>query len=313
MESYNVDIGLEAFVDTADLEPAESFGTYEMLELAEEAVMLEIAAAQLDKQLSFLGTTGSIAAYAQSEGANISGGLETLFSTSCMAIAGMYDANNAAATGKALEAGLEGYWEKAVNTVNTILEKIRTFLSRVIRSKAALRAKLVKAEVRINGLTKSSWKKENKVIKIPGSVTKEAGLLVLTNAGKILKAAEEDLTKFDGKNLDTAFVSGALLGQLRKSAADMKEVKCVGNAKAAAVKALKDAKNALAMMDEVDGQYKLAKSVKAVARKMKDASGKEALMKPTKAFSMAASVYSWYSVYHMKVIAADLKLIAQVK
>lgn len=313
MENYTVDIGLEAFVDTADLAPVAAFGTYEMLELAEEAIMLEITAAQLDKQLAFLGTTGSIAAYAQSEGADISGGLETLFATSCAAIAGTYNAKDAMATGKALEAGLEGYWEKAVNTVNTILEKIRTFLSRVIRSKAALRAKLVKAEARVVGLTKASWKKADKVIKMPGAVSKEAGELVLNNAGKILEAAKKDLTKFDGKNLDAAFVSGALLGQLRKSAAEVKEVKCRGNAKTAADNALKDAKNALAMLDEVDGQYKLAKSVKAVARKMKDASGKEALMKPTKAFSMAASVYSWYSVYHMKVIAADLKLVAQVK
>lgn len=322
---FNILSGMEAFAEEQEIpsttevpmeetvtEEEEIEEIEEIIELTEELVTLTVESARLDRQLGMLLTMGSIAAYAQSENAKIGTGLEALFSKDCMEIAGMYDTENAVATGKAIEAGLEGYKEKMVTTVKAIVEKIRILLESIVYNRDKMNTKIVKATAKLQSVKNLTWKSSKvKVIKFPGEVSDTMVKEVL-NGVVMLTKDTVDLSKFDGSKLSPSFVDGSILATLRKKAAQVEEYKTGGNSRSTFTEMQKRIDEAVKKLNETTALKDRFKQLRVVSGKMENAGG-AASMSPTKAFSMAASVCSWYGLYYLKTIAAALKVLNQLQ
>lgn len=321
MENSNdvLSAGLEAFaVNTGVNQGARSITALDYAAMAEAAALLESEVSRAQTQMTFMGTLEAIGEYVKSENAVLSGGLAAVFGSTIERAVGKFDANDVPGTTAAITAGLEGFWEKAVQTINTIIERIRTFLAKVLKTYQGFLTKLTKAEMRLktaNGKgVKLAWKKTKRILLVPGNVSESVAASSLKSADSVLEQAKTDITKFSDAGLGADFMNGAILKQMRLLAAKTSEFRCESQAcdYEKLKKLIADAKANLAALRAVEGSYKLAKSLKVVAKKMEN-TNPGSTVKATKAFTAAASVYSWYGLYYMKNVAYVLSVLANVK
>lgn len=212
----------------------------------------------------------------------------------------------------AVEASMKGYYEAIVKQVQATIERIRVFLGKLLTSEKGVAKALKKQTERIDKIKEPKWKKAKKVFEIPGAVDEKSGDGALKMADAVLKGAQQDLSKFNPADVSDAFLSGSVLTVLRTEASKVKEVNCEKTTLSAGtiVDMVKSAEDALKKVAGTKASYRLAKSLKPVARNM--TTPDQSKVKPTKAFAAAAAVYNWYGVYYLRIAVAMIRVLRNV-
>ena len=306
MKQQGIDIGIESMIEPTLVVEA-VYDADVALDLMEEALLLEGEVSELGEMIKFADNVTGIAASVKEHG--IDAGTEALVGPAMKGYFEKWDAEDAEGTAEVLVAGLEGVGEKIAEAVRKIIERIRQFFTKIMLNETGVRKAYSAQRIRMEGLKNFVWTKGDKTFKVPGDCDKGKAEAIYATAWTVLDELKSSEFNID-KKVKPEFLNGSVLKTLRAQDKKTTEFKCASEKAESVWKdLLKAAADALDYVADGVNNAKVLKSIN--IKSVEEGTGNS--VPPARAASTAASIFSWYNIYYLKVARSNIAILKNIK